>query len=329
MTLFTQLFSGTDETALTAANSGYALVNPSGGAGFTYETSEANPLTGGSVGVVSAPAGTAAEGRYTHTDSTSLAQQLVCRVPPVPTAASCDFEQSRGTRQNAGLRYHLDGSLRVLNIGSEIGGAATWADWDTLVGENVVVDRLTQEGTTASNGRIRARVRLLSDLATTLWEYDSGATRDAGVIGTDVINSARAWKITAASAFASEWVLFGHRSQEGASAYLSDPTLAGTPPTVVLAGGDTLYIRRDARGSMLGTSPSLTYSVAHLSGPVGVPVEPVDGDFWFPLAATSAVYRITATGADGTDTEDVTVPAIPTGAPEGIVEEIRLAGAWV
>lgn len=325
MALSEQFFTGTDGTALTAANSGYTLVNPSGGAGFTFETSVTNPLSGGSVGKITAAAGTAAEGRFTHPDSTSLAQQLVMRVPPPPTAASCDFEQSRGTRQNSGLRYHTDGSLRVLGIGTEIGGAATWADWDLLVGEDVVVDRLTQEGTTASNGRIRARVRLLSDLATVLWEYDSGTTRDAGVIGTDVINSARAWKITAASAFASDWILFAHRSQEGVSAYLSDPTPAASPPIVVVTGDDTLYVRRDFTGSTpVEPDTSVSHAAVRLSGPdAGTIRETADGLFYLPAPTSGAtVYRETTTASPSglTTTTDITVSA-PGGVATGVIRK--------
>lgn len=317
MSMFEFFFGGTSGTNVSQANSGYTLLNPNNTAGFAYTNAVVNPLTSGTSARINAAAGTAAEARVAHPDANSMATQITFRVPPAPTAASCDILQLRGTVQNSGMRYHTNGSLRVLNLGTEVSGAS-YNDFATLVGQDVVVDLLTEEGTTSTNGRIRARVRLLSNLSTAVWEYDSGATRNAGVIGTDVINSSRAWKISGGAAFASDWVVFGHRSLEGATAYLADPTSSVTAPTAVVSVGTTAYYRFDATGSDPGTSPSLSYEATHISGSVGTPIESPEGVFYLPQGTGSSVYRITATGSSGADSEDVTVPAPNSGPTAGI-----------
>lgn len=321
-------FAGTDSTALTQGNTGYSTVNPNGGAGFVYKSTKVNPLTGGTSGRITAAAGTAAEVRHAVTAATSAAQQFVLEVPPVPTASVCDMAQIRGTRQNAGIRLHTDGSLRVLRMGSEVGGAGVYNDWDELVGQAVVVDLLVVEGTTSSNGTIKARVRTLDDLSTTLWEY-SATNVDAGVIGTDIIDSLRGWKITAAASFSGDWWVYGHRAVDGATAYLSDPVLDVDDPEPVADEWDALVA--DMRLSIPGNAGDLSYSLAHVSGPnlLADVEEPLDGLFLIPRDDTTSVYQVTVSeSGGGSATYDITVhPGSGWSLPSGSVRRRVWDGA--
>lgn len=101
------------------------------------------------------------------------------------------------------------------------------------------------------------------------------------------------------------------------------------PPTPIADEWDALVV--DMRGSLPGGANPLTYTIAHVSGPdnSGDIVEPVDGLFLIPRDASTSVYEVTVDeGGGGIDTHEVTV--YPGGGfTGGIIEEIRVSGAWV
>lgn len=230
-------FVGTNGTVVTPANSGgssgdaFSTANPGTPAGFTYSTDLTNPITGGTVGKVAVSAGTVAENRWTLGDTTSAADQLVIRFTAAPTTASDDINQLRGTVQNTGLRLHTDGTLRPLNLGSEITvpGSANW----TIV-NNVwyVIDRNIVEGT-STTGRIRYKVRTFADLSTTVFSYDTLAVKNAGVVGTDVMNSWRVGKITSTSNQPAYYLAQVGVSTDTGLTYMVDPGANVAPTSIV------------------------------------------------------------------------------------------------
>lgn len=100
------------------------------------------------------------------------------------------------------------------------------------------------------------------------------------------------------------------------------------PPTIVLATPTGPYYEYDATDSTPGGGGVVTYSLSHVSGPDNTSGarEPVDGLFFIPQGASDSVYTITADEAGNTDSENITVPAIPTGAPSGGVRRRRWNG---
>lgn len=199
MAMLVNKFVGTAGTNVTAANSGPggdALAFPTTGtSAVVYSSAVTNPFTGGTVAKVEAAAGTIGEVRWNPANSDQGASRMVFWATGLPTTASNDDMTIRGTRQNAGVRYHTGGQRRTLNIGSEIGGGGNYSG---VTGEWVVQDLVNVQGTTASNGTIKSRLRRLSDMSTIVGSYVA-TNRDAGVIGTDVINSFRYGKTTSAA----------------------------------------------------------------------------------------------------------------------------------
>lgn len=193
-------FVGTPGQVVTPANSGgasgdaFSTANPATPTGFTYSDDLVNPITGLTVGKLLVGAGVVAEERWALIATNSAADQIVVRFTAPPTTASDDIIQVRGTVQNTATRLHTGGSHRPLNLGSEITVPAN-ANWTIVNNIWYVIDREVIEGT-STTGRIRYRVRTLADLATEVFTFDTLATKNAGVVGTDVINSWRVGKIT-------------------------------------------------------------------------------------------------------------------------------------
>lgn len=321
-------FSGTPGAAVTSANSGgasgdaFSVMNPTTPTGtFVYSDDLVNPITGGTVGKVAAGASVAAEARWTTVDSTSAAVQLVYRATGAPTTASCDDVAIRGTRQNAGRRLHTAGDSRLLNLGTEIGGGATWAG---IINEWLVLDLVVVEGSTASNGTIKGRLRRLSDLATVVASYTSTA-RDAGVIGTDVINSLRVGKTTSGAvlpalylaqvqgiAGATDWLPDPGGNVAPLASITSDATGAVEPgATITLTLGDS-----DADGTV--TTRTLTQTAGATAAPAGsgstrTVVAP------YTLAGTTLTYQYVVTDDDGATSTPVSTSIEVLPATERIV----------
>jgi hypothetical protein len=231
MAILVNRFVGTDGTDLTTGNSAaggdaFDLIN-AGANALEYSTAVTNPFTGGTVAKVEAGAGIAGEARWNPANSNQGAARLVYWATALPTTASNDDMTIRGTRQNAGMRYHTGGQRRTLNIGSEIGGTANYSG---ITGEWVVQDLVCVEGTTSSNGTIKSRIRRLSDLSTVVSSY-TATNRDAGVIGTDVINSFRFGKTTTASVMPA-FYMAEVAADPAATDWLPDPTTGATVSAV-------------------------------------------------------------------------------------------------
>jgi hypothetical protein len=321
MAIRTNRFIGTPGTSVTVANSAaggdpFDLMNPTTPSGFVYSNARVNPITGGTIARVSGAAAVANEARWNPTDGQVGKAQVVFWSTAAPTTASNDFLTIRGTRQNAGMRDHTGGQFRVLNLGSEIGGAGAVSG---LRGAWAVLDMVVVEGTTSSNGTIKFQFRWLSDLSTVVSSYTSSA-RDAGVIGTDVINSLRFGKTTTGSVLADfdiAWVageVLPDASVAGATDYLPNPggnvapiaTLSafpntdvepGTTVTLTLGGSDS--DGTIASSSLTQTSgPTVTLSG---SGSTRTYVAP------YTSAGTSTGFSYTVTDDDGTTSDPATV----------------------
>lgn len=238
MSLITQRFNGgTNGAAVTQSpgTTNFTLVNPNGNANFTHSNARVNPLTGGLVGRSISGSGAQSEFRHDRSAANAGGVMIAFRLPAAaPTGAGLDFIQIRGTRQNGGVRFDTDGSLKVLRLGTAIGGAATWSAFlSTLANEDIAVFATVIQGTTASNGRMIVKVCRLSDLANPVWTYDSGTTLDFGVNGTDTITSFRGGKITSAAVPGTvDW--YGFDADDGAAAYLPNPSLASSAPSGTL-----------------------------------------------------------------------------------------------
>lgn len=327
MSLITERFNGgSNGTNLQQAgvNVSETIVNPNNAATLKFSNVEASPFTGGLVAVSTAGSGVQAEVRHDRTAATQGAQAFDFKVPSAaPTGASLDIMQSRGTVQNAGIRLHTDGSLRVLNLGSEIGGTATLTNFiATYAGMKVRIDLVVIEGTTSSNGRILARLRDVTNLGSTLWSYDSGTTRNAGVIGTDTVTSYRALKITAASVLSANFVVYGHDANDGIATYVADPSLfAGAPsgslPTreLVHRYDFSSWANKTSVAAVVTSGPALTINV------VGFLVSVVD-----VTGRTATVdVQFTVTGAGGTTVVTDTIPVGGTSLTQVIEEVIATA----
>lgn len=230
-------FVGTNTTIVTPANSGgasgdaFSVANPPSPAGFTYSTDLTNPITGGTVGKVLVGAGVVAENRWTLADTTSAADQFVIRFTAAPTTASDDINQLRGTVQNTGFRLHTDGTVRPLNLGSEITVPGS-ANWTIINNVWYVVDRNIVEGT-STTGRIRYKVRTFADLSTTVFSYDTLAVKNAGVSGTDAIQSERIGKITSGAVQPAYYLAQVGVSTDTGLAYMTDPGSNVAPSSIV------------------------------------------------------------------------------------------------
>lgn len=283
MSLITERFtSGANGTNLQQAgvNVSHTIVNPNNASTLQFSNAEANPFTGGLIARSTAGA-VAAEYRHDRTAATSGFMLYAFKVPAsAPTSSILDFMQIRGTRQNAGMRLGTDGSLSVLNLGSVIGGAATLANFiTTYAGQKVILQLGVIEGTTAANGRIVARLWVLPNVgaAQFVWEYDSGTTRDAGVIGTDTITSYRANKITAA-AIIGTLDSYAHDANDGATTWLANPTMFAGAPSGTLS--KTKVHKYDFTGwaNKTGVSATITAGPALTINVNGFIVEVVDSD---------------------------------------------------
>lgn len=301
----------------------HTIVNPNNGAALKHSNVEANPFTGGLVAVSTAGSGVQAEIRHNRTAATAGGQWIAFKVPAsAPTGASLDILQTRGTVQNAGVRIHTDGSLRVLNLGSEIGAGATLAAFiATYAGQKVICRQTVIEGT-STTGRILTNLSLISDMSNTVWSYDSGTTRNAGVVGTDTIDSYRALKITAASV-PGNLVVYGHDANDGATTYIADPTLfAGAPsgslPTreLVHRYDFSSWANKTSVAGVVTSGPALTINV---SGFV-VSVVDVEG------RDEEVDVEFTVTGAGGSTIVTDTIPVGGTSATQ-IIEEVIATAA--
>lgn len=254
-TLQTQRFEGTVAAALTTANTGYALVNPSGDSRFTFQNPPAAEVYGGTVGRIVAVAGQVNEGRWTLADCTSAAGQLLAYFTGHATAAACDLATLRGTSQNLTVRYRTDSTITLLNM---TGGDVAGRRFTPPLNAWLLIDYLVIEGTTSSNGRVAYKARRLDDLGgTPLIDYDSGTTVDAGVIGTAVINSSRAGKITSATAAVPTFYIAAHDVEDGRTTYLPTPSLAvdGTLTGITGAAAATGQVGTFS-GSSVSTGPA-------------------------------------------------------------------------
>lgn len=325
-------FVGTNATVVTPANSGsggdaFTTANPGTPTGFTYSTDLTNPITGGTVAKINVGAGVVAENRWTVTDTNAVATQFVIRWTASPTTASDDIHQIRGTVQNAGMRLHTGGTLRPLNLGSEITTPST-PNWTIVTGTWYVVDVLVEEGTTSSNGRIRYKVRTYADLTTTVFSYDTGAIKNAGVIGTDVINSIRWGKITS-TAVQPDVYLAQVGVTTDATGYMIDPGVNVAPnaditasKTAAVEPGETITLTitdSDSDGTVTtrtvrqisGTTVSISGSGG--SGSTRTFTAP------YTLSGTTLQFGYKVTDDDGTDSTEDTVNVVVLAATERIV----------
>jgi len=325
MSLITENFSGgTNGSNLNqTVNTSHTLVNPNNAATLKFSNAYGNPFTGGLIARSTAGSGVAAEYRHDRTAATSGYQLFAFRVPAsAPTGAALDFMQTRGTRQNCGMRLGTDGSLGVLNLGSLIGGAATLSNFiTTYAGQDAVVQLGCHEGTTSANGRILARLWTTADLVTPVWSYDSGTTRDAGVIGTDTITSYRAKKITT-TAVIGNFDSFAHYANDGATTWLANPSLFSGAPSGSLPTRQQVHkfdfaswLNKTSVAGVITDGPALTVNVN------GFVVEVVDDS-----ARTEPVdVEFTVTGAGGSTVVTDTIPAGGTGALQAIEKVIAVA----
>lgn len=230
-------FIGTNGTVVTPAASGGAsgdafnLANPPTPTGFTYSNDLVNPITGGTVGKVSVGAGVVAENRWTLADTTSVADQWVVRFTAPPTTSIDDVMQIRGTVQNMAARLSLTDLHQILNLGTAVSTPGS-PNWTIVYNVWYVIDRNIVEGT-ATTGQIRYRVRTFADLSTTVFTYDTGATKNAGVVGTDVINSYRIGKITSAAVQPAFYFAQVGVSTDTGLAYMVDPGANVAPTSIV------------------------------------------------------------------------------------------------
>lgn len=244
MTLISNTYQGTDGVNLTAATSGgasgdaYQIVNPSNTDALEYYAAVSNPVTGlSSVGKFDASLNTStfiAEVRFVQAGAIRGAQQWVVKFTGAPTASTCVLMQIRGTLQNGDLRVSTGGIIH-LNLNGQLVGLSGGTPVDMSPSSPwYVIDFWLEEGTTSSNGRAKYRVRALTDLTTTLVSGDTGNASNTGVQGTDVITDWRIGKFTGAATMPVFYTA-QHRANDGATDYLSDPSVynSSTPPTIV------------------------------------------------------------------------------------------------
>lgn len=101
------------------------------------------------------------------------------------------------------------------------------------------------------------------------------------------------------------------------------------PPTIAISSDGPYWEHNAIPGSTPGGGGTLTFTVAHTSGPdnsAGIR-EPVDGWFFIPQDTAASTYTITASEGGNDDSEVVTVPAIATGTPSGGVRRRRWNGS--
>jgi hypothetical protein len=323
MSLISERYNGgTNGANLTqaAGNTSHTVISPNNAATLKFSNAKANPFTGGLIAVSTAGAGVTADMRHDRTAANQGSGWIAFRAPSAaPGATVHDILTIRGTRNNAGIRIHTGGTLRVLNLGNEIGGAAIYTNFLTdCAGQDIIVDLLDIEGTTAANGTIKARVRKLSDLTTNLYSYDSGATRDAGVIGTDTITSYRGGKITSTSTLPEDFWIYGIDANDGASVFAADPTFTSPPPAGTLPVRQLRhYYDFSAWTNRTSVTPSITSGPALAINTAGMVV-----NFTDVANRTSPVgVSFTVTGAGGNTVVTDTIPVGGTSATQ-LVEEV-------
>ncbi|GAA4627250.1 hypothetical protein [Cellulomonas oligotrophica] len=320
-------FAGTPGAAITAAASAaggdaFSQMNPTTPTGvLTFSNELVNPFTGGTVAKVVADATTAAEARWNTADAVAGASQVVYWATGVPTTAPSDDQAIRGTRQNAGIRHHIGGQVRVLNLGTEIG---TTANWPGITGEWVVRDLVVVEGADATSGTVKARLRRLADLTTVVASYAS-ATRDAGIVGVDVINSFRFGKLTAGAVLPAMY-LAQVQAVAGATDWLPDPGTNVIPVASLTANvtgpvepGTTVTLTladSDPDGTI--TTRTLTQVAGPTAAPVGAgAARTVLAPY--TLAGTTLAYAYTVVDDDGATSAPASVSIDVLPATERIV----------
>jgi hypothetical protein len=265
--------------------------------------------------------GDTAEVRWNPANSNQGASRMVFWATGLPTTASNDDMTIRGTRQNAGMRFHTGGQRRTLNIGSEIGGTGSYSG---ITGEWVVQDLVVVEGTTSANGTVKSRLRRLSDLSTVVASYSS-TTRDAGVVGTDVINSFRFGKTTS-TAVLPEFRIAEVAADPAATDWLPDPGGNVVPISGIAADlstdvepGRTVTLTlssSDADGTVVSSSltqtagPTVTLSGSGATRTLETP---------YTLTGTTLTFQYTVTDDDGATSTPATVSITVLRATERIV----------
>jgi hypothetical protein len=218
-----------------------------------------------------------------------------------------------------GVRALIQGTARLRL--TDNGGTIRWTATNTFpTGEWVRVESYATAGTTTTDGTARLAY-YLGDSTT--------AVEDSGLV--TGVN-------TAAATGLFEQARFGGAGSAGDvwyddiavktgsdAAWGAWPAITLTPPTVVVTGGSTLYLRRDFTGSTpVSPDTSVSHAAVRLSGPdAGAVIETADGIFYLPAPTSGAtVYRETTTAAPSglTTTTDITVSA-PGGVATGVIRK--------
>lgn len=241
MTLHVQTCQGTPGANVTAAASAaggtaYSLINPSNSAAVTYSDDVPNPCHGGTVIKFDGTLGTTAEVRWTTPDTTTAAQQAVVRFTEKPASGGgvLDWLYNRGSIRNASLRLMdaTDGRLITVRRDSDAGtaGRLSSAALTALLGVDIVADLVVVQGTTTTDGTLKARIRRLDDLdGTPVMEY-TATNVDVGQIGTHVMNMFQFGKTSASNGNIAPFYMAHHALDDTATDYLPDPPLFADEP---------------------------------------------------------------------------------------------------
>lgn len=259
MTLREQKCQGTPGADLTTGNTSgsgstaYSLINAPTTGALVFSDDVANPCHGGTVARFDGTLGSAAEARWTTADVTAATQQVVIQFTGKPAAGGgvLDWLYNRGTIRNNHVRLMetSDGRMRLYRRDSSTTGEVTSATLTSLLNVWLVVDLVTAQGTTTTNGTMRFRVRRLDDLTTNVSELNV-SDADVGQIGTHVMNMFQLGKTSGSSGNVAPFYVAHHALDDGATDYLPDPPLfeASTP--------DQALITRD--GTFIPAQPVIT-----------------------------------------------------------------------
>lgn len=313
MALRTQKFQGTPGTNVTTGNSGgggsdpYDLVNPTNSAAVTYSDEVANPLYGGTVGKIDGSLASTAEVRWTPANHTAGAHSAVVRFTGYPTTGLgvVDWIYNRGTARNANVRLTEsgDGRMRLYRMDSSVSGADVAAvDVPDLFDEWVVVDLVTVIGTTISNGTLKYRLRLLSDLSGTPLASYSATNVDVGTIGTHVLNMYQLGKMTSAPQLPDMYVA-QHRVNDGATDYLADPVASSLSISADVQDGTFVDLAASVGATdVTAVTETSAHGVSVVFQGLGIGVSEPGSRL------TDIVLSVDVTGPGGAGTTTVTIP---------------------
>lgn len=245
------------------------------------------------------------------TPTSTLGVEILFNRLALPTgAANRLIEPRTASAQVCRLEENTNGTITLLNAAN----TAVWTSTAIPVGPVRIFLGVATGADTASG---QAVVHIYANSPYTSTTPSQSFALTTGNYGTGTIETARFGRISSTAASTADVVTEYVLARDSLTPI--GPKEANVPPTVVYTT-DGPYVEFDARTSQPGTSTSLAYSIAHVSGPnnlTGVR-EPVDGWFFVPQDTASAVYAVTATGDDGISTENVTVPAAEVAISSGI-----------